>query len=172
MNKEQGYNPPNRYCQFGRKTEGPVGEEEFKKNFNFEEGEELMNELNGFEGVTPELARDMQAELSSALSAPENVLVVGTEGTKTITIITAPRAVIGNKGPVLVPTADKNRILSMVSKEFVEKCALFCQEMEDQDGAQDKWEKLLETFFEKTIELAEAGGEILEIPDFIPEEGI
>jgi hypothetical protein len=44
--------------------------------------------------------------------------------------------------------------------------------MEDQDGAQEKWEQLLEFFFEKTLELAEdGGGGTLEIPDFIPEEG-
>jgi hypothetical protein len=59
----------------------------------------------------------------------------------------------------------------MVSAEFVEKAAQLCTDMENQDGAQDKWEELLEYFFEKTIELAEAGGGVLEIPDFIPEEG-
>jgi hypothetical protein len=172
MTNERGYNPPNKYCQFGRKTEGPVGEEEFKKNFNFEDSEEMLNELNGFEGVTDELARNMQAELTSALNAPDNVLVVGTEGSMIITIVTAPRSVVGKRGPVLIPTADKNRVVAMVSKEFVEKCALVCQNMEDQDGAQEKWEQLLEFFFEKTMELAEDGGAILEIPDFIPEEGI
>ena len=58
------------------------------------------------------------------------------------------------------------------TKEFIEKCALVCQNMEDQDGAQEKWEQLLEFFFEKTLELAEdGGGGTLEIPDFIPEEG-
>ena len=45
--------------------------------------------------------------------------------------------------------------------------------MEDQDGAQEKWESLLEFFFDKTLELADNGsGTTLEIPDFIPEEGI
>ena len=173
MNNESRYNPINRYCLFGRKTEAPVGEDDYKKNFNFEQGEELMDELNNFEGISPELARNMQAELTQALRGSDNILVVGTEGERTVTIVIAPRAVVGSKGPVLIPSSDKGRIVSMVAKEFIEKCALKCQNEEDQDGAQEKWEQLLEFFFEKTLELADNGsGPILEIPDFIPEEGI
>jgi hypothetical protein len=150
-----------------------VSDDSYSKNFNFEQGEELMDELNDFEGISPELARNMQAELTQALRGSDSILVVGTEGERTITIILAPRAVVGGKGPVLVPTSDKGRILSMVSREFVEKCSVICENMEDQDGAQEKWEKLLEFFFEKTVELADNGGGLtLEIPDFIPEEGI
>ena len=173
MNNKSRYNPINRYCLFGRKTEAPVGEDDYIKNFNFEQGEELMDELNDFEGISPELAKNMQAELTQALRGSENILVVGTEGERTITIVIAPRAVVGSKGPALIPTADKGRIVSMVSKEFVEKCALTCQNMEDQDGAQETRERLLEFFFDKTLELADNGsGTTLEIPDFIPEEGI
>jgi hypothetical protein len=172
MNSEYRYNPINRYCQFGRKTEVPVGDDDYSKNFGFEQGEELMNELNDFEGISPELARNMQAELTQALRGSENILIVGTEGQRTITIDIAPRAVVGKRGPVLIPTADESRVVAMVAKEFIEKCALVCQDMEDQDGAQEKWEQLLEFFFEKTLELAEdGGGGTLEIPDFIPEEG-
>jgi hypothetical protein len=129
--------------------------------------------LNDFEGISPELAKNMQAELTQALRGSESILVVGTEGERTITIILAPRAVVGRRGPVLVPTSDKGRIVSMVSREFVEKCSVVCENMEDQDGAQEKWEKLLEFFFEKTVELADNDiSATLEIPDFIPEEGI
>jgi hypothetical protein len=173
INNEPRYNPINRYCLFGRKTEVPVSDDNYSKNFGFEQGEELMNELNDFEGISPELARNMQAELTQALRGSESILVVGTEGERTITIILAPRAVVGSRGPVLVPTSDKGRIVSMVSREFVEKCSVVCENMEDQDGAQEKWEKLLEFFFEKTVELADNDiSATLEIPDFIPEEGI
>ena len=173
INNEPKYNSINRYCLFGRKTEAPVSDDNYSKNFNFEQGEELMDELNDFEGISPELAKNMQAELTQALRGSESILVVGTEGERTITIILAPRAVVGRRGPVLVPTSDKGRIVSMVSREFVEKCSVVCENMEDQDGAQEKWEKLLEFFFEKTVELADNDiSATLEIPDFIPEEGI
>jgi hypothetical protein len=132
-----------------------------------------MDELNEFEGVSPELTKNMQAELTQALRGSENILVVGTEGERTITIVIAPRAVIGSRGPELIPTTDKIRVVSMVSKEFVEKCALRCQNMEDQDEAQEKWDQLLKFFFDKTLELVDnSSGPTLEIPDFVPKDGL
>jgi hypothetical protein len=161
----------------GMKGPSMDDEEEIRSIFGFEESEALLNELNGMEGISSELAKNMQKEMNQVLDNQENILIVGTEGTKTVTIITAPQDVVlkpngkPTRGPVLIPTLDKNRVVSMVSAEFVEKAARFCGDMEDQDGAQEKWEELLEHFFEKTLDLAEAGGEVLEIPDFIPEEG-
>ena len=132
-----------------------------------------MDELNEFEGISPELTKNMQAELTQALRGSENILVVGTEGERTITIVIAPRAVVGSRGPALIPTTDKIRVVSMVSKEFVEKCALTCQNMEDQDEAQEKWDQLLKFFFDKTLELVDnSSAPTLEIPDFIPKDGI
>lgn len=132
-----------------------------------------MDELNEFEGVSPELTKNMQAELTQALRGSENILVVGTEGERTITIVIAPRAVVGSSGPALIPTTDKIRVVSMVSKEFVEECALACQNMEDQDEAQEKWDQLLKFFFDKTLELVDnSSAPTLEIPDFIPKDGI
>ena len=150
-----------------------TGDDDYKKNFNFEQSEELMDELNEFEGVSPELTKNMQAELTQALRGSENILVVGTEGERAITIVIAPRAVVGSSGPALIPTTDKIRVVSMVSKEFVEECALACQNMEDQDEAQEKWDQLLKFFFDKTLELVDnSSAPTLEIPDFIPKDGI
>ena len=150
-----------------------AGDDDYIKNFNFEQSQELMDELNEFEGVSPELTKNMQAELTQALRGSENILVVGTEGERTITIVIAPRAVIGSRGPELIPTTDNIRVVSMVSKEFVEKCALRCQNMEDQDEAQEKWDQLLKFFFDKTLELVDnSSGPTLEIPDFVPKDGL
>ena len=150
-----------------------TGDDDYIKNFNFEQSKELMDELNEFEGISPELTKNMQAELTQALRGSENILVVGTEGERTITIVIAPRAVVGSRGPALIPTTDKIRVVSMVSKEFVEKCALTCQNIEDQDAAQEKWDQLLKFFFDKTLELVDnSSAPTLEIPDFIPKDGI
>jgi hypothetical protein len=150
-----------------------AGDDDYIKNFNFEQSQELMDELNEFEGVSPELTKNMQAELTQALRGSENILVVGTEGERTITIVIAPRAVVGSRGPELIPTTDNIRVVSMVSKEFVEKCALRCQNMEDQDEAQEKWDQLLKFFFDKTLELVDnSSGPTLEIPDFVPKDGL
>lgn len=54
--------------------------------FGFEDGENLLDELNSGDGVSPELLRDMYAEMTIVRRDPDGLLIVGTEGTKTITV--------------------------------------------------------------------------------------
>ena len=49
--------------------------------FCFGDGENLLDELNRGDGVSPELLRDMYAEMSIAQRDPDGLLIVGTEGT-------------------------------------------------------------------------------------------
>ena len=122
--------------------------------FDFEQGEELLNELNSGEGISEELSQNMAQELNDLRQNSEAVLLVGTEGTKTITIFLAPQNVVEGIGPVLVPTFDDRRIVSMVSREFIEATAARHNEAEDQDLAQIEWNLLLDNLFEATVELA------------------
>jgi hypothetical protein len=122
--------------------------------FNFEQGEELLNELNSGEGISIELSRNMADEMNHLRRDPDGILLVGTEGTKTITIFLAPQNVVEGIGPVLVPTFDDQRIVSMVSREFIEATAARLNEAEDQDLAQIEWNLLLDNLFEATVELA------------------
>jgi ATPase subunit of ABC transporter with duplicated ATPase domains len=170
-NEENPDYTPFSNCYFSKKKGSPVGdEEEYKKTFHFEESESLMDELNNFHGVSKELSNNMYSELNMALEGQDNVLIVGTEGTKTITILTTPEEIVGGRGPVLIPTSDSSRIVSMVSKEFVEGMAGMCQDMEDQDEAEVIWQELLTEFFDKTIEKSENGdGKTPSVPDFLPE---
>lgn len=122
--------------------------------FNFEQGEELLNEFNSGEGISIELSRNMADEMNQLRRDPDGILLVGTEGTKTITIFLAPQNVVEGIGPVLVPTFDDQRIVSMVSREFIEATAARLNEAEDQDLAQIEWNLLLDNLFEATVELA------------------
>jgi hypothetical protein len=122
--------------------------------FNFEQGEELLNEFNSGEGISIELSRNMADEMNHLRRDPDGILLVGTEGTKTITIFLAPQNVVEGIGPVLVPTFDDQRIVSMVSREFIEATAARLNEAEDQDLAQIEWNLLLDNLFEATVELA------------------
>jgi hypothetical protein len=92
--------------------------------------------------------------------SPEGTLMVGTEGTKTVTIFLAPHSVVQCNGPVLVPTFDALRVTSMVSREFIEFRAHACDEADDQDAAQNEWNALLDGLFNKTLELAEVMEEL------------
>jgi len=130
------------------------------KRFHFEQGEELLEELNNGEGISPELSRTMHDELNQLRRHPEGVLVVGTEGTKSVTIFLAPFSVVQGDGPVLVPTFDTQRIVSMVSKEFIEGHAAACNTAEDQEQAESDWNDLMDKIFNETVDLAEANEEL------------
>lgn len=128
--------------------------------FDFEEGEELLNELNRGDGISIDLSRSMASEINQLRRQPEGILLLATEGTKTITIFLAPHDVVQGNGPVLVPTFDELRIVSMVSKEFIESHALACSETTDEEEAQSAWNTLLDGLFNKTLELAAANEEL------------
>jgi hypothetical protein len=122
--------------------------------FGFEDGENLLDELNSGDGVSPELLQDMYAEMSLARRDPEGILIVGTEGTKTITVFLAPQSVVNGIGPVLVPTLDLNRVVAMVSREFIQANAVDCNSEEDQELAQQNWDELLDKLFNATVDIA------------------
>ena len=122
--------------------------------FGFEDGENLLDELNSGDGVSPELLQDMYAEMSLARRDPEGILIVGTEGTKTITVFLAPQSVVNGIGPVLVPTLDPNRVVAMVSREFIQANAVDCNSEEDQELAQCQWDELLDKLFNATVDIA------------------
>jgi hypothetical protein len=122
--------------------------------FGFEDGEKLLDELNRCDGVSPELLQDMYAEMSIARRDPDGLLIVGTEGTKTITVFLAPQSVVNGIGPVLVPTLDPNRVVAMVSREFIQANAVACNSEEDQELAQQNWDELLDKLFTATVDIA------------------
>ena len=122
--------------------------------FSFENGENLLDELNSGDGVSPELLRDMYAEMSIVRRDPDGLLIVGTEGTKTITIFLAPQLVVNGIGPVLVPTLDPNRVVAMVSREFIQANAVDCNSSDDQELAQQNWNELLDKLFIATVDIA------------------
>ena len=95
----------------------------------------------------------MARELNDLRKNYESVLIVGTKGTKTVTIFLTPQYVVEGIGPVLIPTFDDHRVVSMVSKEFIEATAVRHNEAEDQDLAQTEWNLLLDSLFDATLEL-------------------
>lgn len=122
--------------------------------FGFEDGENLLDELNSCDGVPPELSQNMYEEMRIARRDPEGILFVGTEGTKTITVFLAPQSIVGGFGPVLVPTFDSRRVVAMVSREFIEANAVDCNAANDQELAQQNWDELLDKLFTGTVDIA------------------
>ena len=141
-----------RYCyHMGITTPKPLDN---TLRFGFEDGENLLDELNSGDGVSPELSSNMYDEMSIARRNPDGVLLVGTEGTMSITIILAPQSVVQGIGPVLVPTFDTQRVVAMVSREFIHANAVDCNSEEDQELAQKDWDELLDKLFNATVDIA------------------
>ena len=122
--------------------------------FDFEQSDELLAELNRYPSVSVELSKNIKNELKLVRRHPDDTLLVGTEGTKTVTIFLAPQNVVEGIGPVLIPTFDDERIVSMVSREFIEFRAGECLDAENQEIAQADWNALLDYLFDTTLELA------------------
>ncbi len=141
-----------RYCyHMGITTPEPLDN---TLRFGFEDGENLLDELNSGDGVSPELSSNMYDEMSIARRNPDGVLLVGTEGTMSITIILAPQSVVQGIGPVLVPTFDTQRVVAMVSREFIQANAVDCNSEENQELAQQDWDELLDKLFNATVDIA------------------
>ena len=142
--------------------------DQYVHTFDFEEGEELLDELNNVEGISPELSRNMTSEIAQILRQPEDILVVGTDGFQMITIVLAPHAVVQGTGPVLISTFDKDRIVAMVSREVIAVKAHICDLADDQDAAQEEWDTLLDQLFESALELGNHNSrKLLNIVEFL-----
>lgn len=136
------------------------------ESFEMDDFETMEESLRKVRQHNPELAKSLQDEIErAALNPDDNVLIVGTEGDYTITVFLVPEDVIGgHSGPVIVPSSDKNKILAAVSMERVQKKADQCIEMPDPLLAQAEWQRMIDWFFEKTVEEVK-GGRAEFVPD-------
>lgn len=139
-------------------------------SFNFEDSAALENSLSRLIRHDPGIAAALKEEIEKAANFPEdNVLIVGTDGDYTITIIHVPESVIGDAtGPVIMPSSDYRKVLAAVSRETIQRRADQCMGMVDPVLAQQKWESMVSWFFDKTLELIYDGSAQF-VPDELPD---
>jgi len=140
-------------------------------SFDFTDSSALGRSMSRLISHDPLVAANLQEEIDNASNNPDdNVLIVGTDGDYTITIIIVPESTIGNSiGPVIMPSSDSRKILAAVSKEATQRRADQCLAMVDPILAQQKWEGMVSWFFDKTLELIYDGSAVFvpnELPDF------
>lgn len=137
------------------------------ERFDFEDNEGFLNALNNQQGISPDLAREMTQQLNQLRQNSENTLLIGTDGLQTITVVLAPFSIVKTEGPVLIPTTDQHRTVSMVSREFVQAKAQTCDHIGDEDIAQRYWDEFLDGLFTATVELGNSDDrQLLQIPDY------
>jgi hypothetical protein len=136
------------------------------ERFDFEDNEGFLNALNNQQGISSDLASELTQQLNQLRQNSENTLLVGTDGLQTITVVLAPFSIVNGEGPVLIPTSEQYRIVSMVSREFVEAKAQMCNHFTDEDVAQKYWDDFLDGLFTATTELGNSSDrQLLQIPD-------
>jgi len=136
------------------------------ERFGFEDDEGFLTALNNQQGISPDLSRELTNQMTNLRQDSENTLLVGTDGLQTITVVLATFSVVNAEGPVLIPTSEQYRIVSMVSREFVQAKAKMCDLIADEDVAQMYWDEFLDGLFTATVELGNSSDrQLLQIPD-------
>lgn len=129
-----------------------------------EESEESIAEmLNGamgeLYGSNPELAVRVHEELNAAATGEENILLVGTDGQYSITILHVdPDFIPESQRIVLLPSSSDIAILAAVSRKFIEENILRCEMHEDvssKSEADEMWDTFMGSLLKEAVELHE-----------------
>jgi hypothetical protein len=136
------------------------------ERFDFEDNEGFLNALNNQQVISSDLASELTQQLNQLRQNSENTLLVGTDGLQTITVVLAPFSIVNGEGPVLIPTSEQYRIVSMVSREFVEPKDHRCNHITYEDVDHKYWDDFLDGLFTATTELGNSSDrQLLQIPD-------
>lgn len=119
--------------------------------------EVLMNAMEQLYKENPELSIRVKEELEAAARGEENILLVGTDGEFSVTILHLDQDILGaDEEVVLFPTSSSISILAAVSRQTVEAKVHMCEAMEwDGDGAlaDEMWDSFMSHLMERAVEL-------------------
>jgi len=105
----------------------------------------FASSLNDSERKTLEqLLSSLAGELVEQMTPPKDLLFVGSDGKRVVKGLPYPREVLGEDGPVILPSASQFVILGAYSDEFIQREAdeiagLF----DDYEERDDAWERLM-----------------------------
>lgn len=94
-----------------------------------------------------ELLSSLAGELVEQMTAPKDLLFVGSDGKRVVKGLHYPLEVLGEDGPVILPSASQFVILGAYSDEFIQREAneiagLF----DDYEERDDAWERLMSEY--------------------------
>lgn len=106
---------------------------------------EFAARLNDNEKKTlAELLGSLAGELVEQMAPPKDLLFVGSDGHRVVKCLHYPRNVLGEDGPVILPSASQFVILGAISDEFIQRdadeIAGLYDDLEERD---DAWQQLM-----------------------------
>ena len=115
----------------------------------------LANALEMIHKDNPELAFQMKEELDAAARGDENILLVGTDGEYSVTIMHVdPSFLEGDQKMMLLPTSSSISILMAISRESLEEKVNICEMIEksgDFDLADQMWDDFMGELMSKAV---------------------
>jgi hypothetical protein len=121
------------------------------------EGFEMLEDaLVQLHSNNPELALRIKEELNAAARGEENILLVGTDGEFSVTILHLdPELVNWENEIVLFPTSSSVSILAAVSRDYLEEKIRACESMEQEEGgapADNMWDNFMSELMHAAVE--------------------
>jgi len=117
----------------------------------------LMSAMAYLQQENPELSVRVKEELEAAARGEENILLIGTDGEFSVTILHLPQDVIGRDEDVVTfPTSSSISVLAAISRESLDLKVRMCEAVEeDGDGAlaDEMWDDYMSQLMARAVEL-------------------
>lgn len=127
-------------------------------------GEILLKVITELRKIHPDLAQKILEELQETQREDSNIVLVGTDTKRSITIIHVDAAALnGEDGPVIFPTSDERFVLAAISRDFLEREVRKAESMEDERMADLYWDGLMGDLMAQISEQAQDNPQV--IPD-------
>lgn len=115
---------------------------------DFEDLEEFANFVSGLDGddrkSLEELLSTLSSELTEQMSPPPDLLFIGSDGKRVVKGLHYPREVLGEDGPVILPSASEFVILGAYSDEFIrDEANDIAGQFFDNDERETAWHSLM-----------------------------
>jgi hypothetical protein len=122
----------------------------------------LASAIKALKDQNPQVAANVVDEMLEATREGNNIVLVGTDGGKTVTIMHVDKSLISNQdGPVLFPTADPNRALAAVSSQMLERELATADGMENESMSDMYWDGLMQDLINQVLDLHKINPEVI-----------
>lgn len=122
----------------------------------------LTSAIKTLKEQNPQVAANVVDEMLEATREGNNIVLVGTDGGKTVTIMHVDQSLInGGDGPVLFPTADPNRALAAVSSQMLERELSISDGMETESMSDMYWDGLMQDLINQVLDMHRENPEVI-----------
>ena len=122
----------------------------------------LASAIKALKDQNPQVAANVVDEMLEATREGNNIVLVGTDGGKTVTIMHVDKSHMNYQDwPVLFPTADPNWALASVSSQMLERELATADGMENESMSDMYWDGLMQDLINQVLDLHKINPEVI-----------